>query len=251
MTSGGKENSTFTNLKKILSGEVGTVMSVGQDKAGKVRIDTAIALNEFYTDRNGKEEFVSAKRYEGGFLHFVTALDEDRDVRNRFDCDMLINNVKHVEADESKDLPEKAIIKGAIFDFRNQLLPVEFSVTNPKAIDYFEGLGVSNKEPVFTKVWGRQISETVVKKIVEENAFDDASIRTVKSSRKDYVITGAAKEPYLWDDETTLTVAELNEAITKREIQLATIKKRNDDYKASKVAPIATPSAFNGNEFNF
>ena len=52
-----------------------------------------------------------------------------------------------------------------------------------------------------------------------------------------------------WDTEETMTVAELNEAITNRETYLATIKQRQDEYKASKgAAPsIAAPAtgAFN------
>ena len=63
------------------------------------------------------------------------------------------------------------------------------------------------------------------------------------------VITGAAKEPYLWDDESTITANELNEAIQKREVDLATMKKRQDDYKASKNAPAATAPA--KGSFNF
>ena len=63
---------------------------------------------------------------------------------------MLITNVRHIEADEERSLPEKAIVKGAIFDFRKSLLPVEFTAVNPGAISYFEGLDASNSNPVFT-----------------------------------------------------------------------------------------------------
>ena len=237
----GKPNDTYTTLNNIINGTFGTYMKDGADKAVKLRVDSALGLNEFYTERNGKEELVSAKRNEGGFVHKVDALDEDEKVRNTFKADMIITGVTHVEADEEKNLPKKAIIKGAIFDFRKSLLPVEFSATNPNAIRYFESLDASFKEPVFTCVWGRQVSEVVVRQIVTESAFGEDEIREVKNSRRDFVITGAAKEPYLWDDESSITAAELNEAIQKREIDLAAMKKRQDEYKASRNASAAAP----------
>ena len=140
---------------------------------------------------------------------------------------------------KEKNIPEKVIVKGAIFDFRKALLPVEFTALNPNAMNYFEDLGASQSNPVLTKIWGRQISETVVKKTVEESAFGDAAVKETKSSRRDFVITGAAKEPYVWDDENTMTAAELTEAIANREVYLAGIKQRADEYKASKgAAPV-------------
>ena len=240
----GKPNDTYTTLNNIVNGTFGTYMKDGADKAVKLRIDSAIGLNEFYTDRNGKEELVSAKRNEGGFVHKVDALDEDEKVRNTFKVDMVINNVTRIEADEEKNIPEKVVVKGAIFDFRKSLLPVEFSATNPNAMNYFEGLGATQREPVFTCVWGRQVSETIVKQIRTESAFGEDEVREVKNTRRDFVITGAAKDPYVWDDESSITAAELNEAIQKREVDLAAMKKRNDEYKASKnrITPAAAPA---------
>ena len=249
-TSKGNPNATFTILSQIIDGTLGSVMANGADSAAKVRIDSAIGLNEFYSDRNGQEELVSAKRNEGGFVHTVAALAEDEASRNTFEADILITNVRIVDADEERNLPEKAIIKGAIFDFRKALLPIEFSAINPNAISYFEGLGASSKEPVFTRVKGRQVSETITRKITEESAFGEASVREVTSNRKDWVITWAQSDPYVWDDESTITAAELTEAMSNREVYLAGIKQRQDEYKASKgqtSAATATPAkgAFN------
>ena len=240
----GKPNDTYTTLNNIVNGTFGSYMKDGAEKAVKLRVDSALGLNEFYTERNGKEELVSAKRNEGGFVHKVDSIDEDEKVRNTFKVDMLINNVTRTEADDERNIPEKVVVKGAIFDFRKNLLPVEFSATNPNAMNYFEGLGATQKEPVFTCVWGRQVSETIVRQIVTESAFGEDEIREVKNSRRDFVITGAAKEPYVWDDESSITAAELNEAIQKREVDLAAMKKRQDEYKASKnkITPAAAPA---------
>ena len=245
----GKPNDTYTTLSNIVNGTFGTYMKDGADKAVKLRVDSALGLNEFYTERNGKEELVSAKRNEGGFVHKVDALDEDEKVRNTFKADMVITCVTHMDGDDEKGLPEKCVVKGAIFDFRKSLMPVEFSATNPNAMRYFEGLEASQKNPVFTCVWGRQVSETIVKQIRTESAFGEDEVREVKNTRRDFVITGASKEPYLWDDESSITAAELNEAIQKREVDLAAMKKRQDEYSGSKSAPKAAAPAAGG--FNF
>ena len=226
-TSKGSTNATFTTLTNIIDGKFGSIMA------------------------NGKEELVSVKRNEGGFVHVADALAEEEKTRDTFTCDMLITGVMHLDEDEEKHTPEKAIVRGAIFDFRNALLPVEFSAVNKGAIQYFEGLEASNQSPVLTKIWGRQVSETIVNTITEESAFGESSIREVKSSRKDFVITGASKEPYIWDDESTMTAVELSEAIAARETYLATLKQRQDEYKASKAAgtanaaPAPSKQAFN------
>ena len=249
-TAKGATNATFTTLMNIVDGKYGTVMANGKENAVKLRIDSALGLNEFYTDRNGQEEIVSAKRNEGGFVHVADSLAEDETMRNTFKCDMLITGVKEVEADEEKKLPAKAVVRGAIFDFRGALMPVEFSAINPNAIKYFVGLGASNATPTFTCVWGRQVSETIVREIRTESAFGEDEVREVKNTRKDFVITGASKEPYAWDDMSTLTANEVATAIAARETYLATIKQRQDEYKASKnAASAAAAPAKTG--FNF
>lgn len=249
-TSKGGVNATYSLLQNIIDGVVGTYMQDGADKAAKLRVDSAIGLNEFYTDRNGKEELVSVKTNEGGFVHTTNVLAEKETDRNTFRCDMVITQVTHIDADDERKTPEKAIIKGVVFNFRNEILPVEFTATNAGAMAYFEDLGATASNPVFTKVWGRQVSEVIKREIREESAFGEDSVREVQSTRKDFVITGAAKEPYEWDSEDTILASELTTAIANRETYLATMKQRRDEYKASKGQ--ATPAAVSSKtEFNF
>ena len=250
-TAKGSPNATYTTLENIVNGKYGSVMANGKDGAVKLRIDSAIALNEFYSDRNGQEELVSVKRNEGGFVHVVTGeLTEDEKLRSTFKCDMVITNVIRVEANEDQGTPEKVIVKGAIFDFRKALLPVEFVATNDKAMDYFEGLGATKNEPVFTCLWGRQISETITTTVTEESAFGEPSVREVKRSRKEYLITGASPDTHVWDDESTMTAEELKKAVAEREVYLAGVKARQDEYKASKNAPAVAAAPANS-AFNF
>lgn len=255
-TASGSANNTFKVLKDIIDGKYQSVTENGADKAAKFRIDSAIGLNEFFTKRDDEEVLVSAKRNEGGFIHASNDLEENVNDRNTFEADILITNVVRQEENPERGIPERVVIKGAVFDFRNALLPVEFYATNPNAMDYFEGLGASSKEPVFTKVRGRQISATTVRKIEEESAFGDTYVREIQSSRKEWIVTWAQGEPYLFDDESSITANELVAAMNQREMTVAGIKKRQDEYNASRNAtPAAAPQAQNTmakvGDFNF
>lgn len=234
VTAKGKPNNTFNVLQSIIDGKIGSVMEHGKENAGKVRIDTAIGLNEWY-DKDGN--LVSVRRNEGGFVHQVQELCEPKS-RATFNTDMVITNVRRVEADEEKETPEKVIVKGCVFDFRNALLPVEFSVYEPyapaKALDYFENLGASSSSPVFTRVQGIQVSKTIVRKTEEESAFGEAVVKETRTSQRDFVINWAQPETYEWDSEDTLLASELGEMMTAREVHLAEVKKRQDEYQASR-----------------
>ena len=251
-TKKGDTNNTFVVLSNIINGVYGSVMGNGADNAVKLRIDSAFGLNEWYDD---EDNLIVSKQNDGGFVHVVQELDATESNRNTFDCDMIITNVKEVEANEEKQLPAKAVVKGYIFDFRKNLLPVEFSATTPGAMNYFLGLEATSNSPVFTRVKGNQVSLTTQKTISEDSAFGEASVRVVTNTRRDCTISWAQKEPYTWDDEAFITAAEYSKALSEREIHIATLKKESDAYKASKnqannaLAAAAAPAATT--EFNF
>jgi len=241
-TKKGSANPTYLLLENIISGKIKNIVSDGVDTADIIKVDTSIGLNEFFTDKNGDLDFVSTKINDGGFAVKLNTLNPDDD-RNIFECDMVITNVRKLEATDTN--PEKTIIKGAVFNFRGMLLPVEFSVTDAKGQSYFEGLDISSQKPLFTKVKGKQISETIVREEVEESAFGDNYARKVKRTRKDFVVDWVAKEPYEWDSDATLTAAELTKAMKDREIYLAELKQRYTESKsAPKVAPAVSAGGF-------
>ena len=250
----GKENATYGVLKNIMeSGK--TVVADGKENATMVRLDPSIGVNDFYRDENGQEILVSAKRNEGGFAHIVTALNADEGKRNTFEADMVINGTVFMEGDEERGTSDKLVVKGCVFNFANKMLPVEFSVTNPNGIKYFENLDATAATPVFTKVWGRQINETIVTKTTEDSAFGESVVKETKKTRRDWVITGTSTTPYEFDDEATITAADLKEAIAAREIHLAETLQRHREYQAQKAnknnAFNATPSAPVAGDFSF
>jgi len=236
----GKKNATFEVLKSIIDGAK-TWITDGKDAALKLRANTAIGLNDFYT---ASGELVSAKRNEGGFLNVVKDLSPEEQ-RNSFKTDIIITSVTRVEANPEANIEEDFLkIKGAIFDFRNALLPIEF-VCRPESggMDYFESLDASPANPVYTQVWGNIVSLAVKKNIEEQSAFGTASVRTVTRTLREWQITGARPVEYDFGEEDTITAEELKKAIQDREVYLAGIKKRHDDYIASKNNSSLTPKA--------
>ncbi len=256
--SSGKPNNTFGVLKNLIENGK-TVLADGKDNASLVRIDASLGLNDFYTSRNGEETLVSAKRNMGSFVNSVTKLAEE-DARNTFECDMLINCTKYVEANEERNISEDyLVVKGAVFDFRGSLLPVEFVVHNKGGIKYFESLDASDKNPVFTKVWGKINSETIVDRREEESAFGEPSVKEFNRTVREWVITGTSRPDAVYeigDSENGITEEEIKKAKADREVYLAGVKKRSDEYQASKnsgnaggFTTAAAPAAQGG--FNF
>lgn len=235
-TKKGTKNNTFTTLKKIID-EPRTVLVDGKDNAMMVTVDTSLDLNDFYTDRNGETTLVAAKRNEGGFITIVNTLPPESD-RNRFDFDMLINGTQYVEADPERNIDKDyLIVKGAIFNFRNDIKPVELIVKNEGGIKFFESLDASPKNLIFTRVWGYINSETVVREVTEESAFGEPSVRKYTRNVREWIITGTYTQDKFYeigDAENGITEEDIKKAMADREVHLAEVKKNQEEYQASK-----------------
>ena len=169
---------------------------------------------------------------------------------------MLINGTREIEADEENGKDGYLVVKGAVFNFRNAILPVEFAVRSEGGMKYFENLDASPSNLVFTKVWGRIVSEQKEIKSVEESAFGEANEKSYTRSFKEWLITGAASETYeiAEDEEAHLKPSEIQTAMTDRNTYLADVKKRSDEYQAQKAAkPAAGAVSANvgADAFNF
>ena len=53
-------------------------------------------------------------------------------------------------------------------------------------------------------------------------------------ARREWIISGSNPETYEWDTEETITAEEMKKAMSDREIYLADIKRRQDEYQANK-----------------
>ena len=238
-TNSGKKSPTFTVLKRIIDEDKATV-SVGKDEAFKLRVDTALSLNDFYTQ---DDQLVSAKVNEGGFVSIVNSLCDEKE-RNTWEADMVITGCNIIDADPEKNINEDYMqIKGAIFNFRNEVLPVDFILRNKDGFKHFENMDASGANPTFTKVWGRINCLTKTTTVEEETAFGEAAVRTYERKVKEWEITGTPKVISYDFGGEDLTAEELTKAMQDREIKLADVKKRTEEYRAQRNAGTATPVA--------
>ena len=242
-TKSNQPNRSFTELKKIIeSGK--TWVNDGKENATIVKLTPSAALNDFYPQ--GKDELVSTQRSEGGFVTILSSASSlpsnDKHERNKFTFDALITNVTRVDADEEKGTDAYARIRCGIFNFKNDILPFTLVARKEDAINYFENLGASAKEPVFLKVWGKIVSTVVHQTKTEESAFGEASVETVNKTVREWVVTGASVEPYAYGDEKVITDEDVKKALADREVHLAEIKKRSEDYYANRGTATAAPT---------
>lgn len=238
-TKNGGANKTYAEMKKVMEGK--TILKDGLEEATKVSIDTSLALNDFVASDG---TMVSQQIHQGGFLTVVSAL-KDAGLRNSFKTDMVINNIVRVEANPEKYIDNDYVaVRGAVFDFRNTLLPVEFVVHNPEGMRYFENLDASPANPIYTCVWGKINFTNMEIQVTEESAFGEAAVNTRNRKVKQWVITGANKVPYDFGDEEVMTAAELLKATQDREVHLADVRKRKEEYAAAKASAPAPAAGF-------
>lgn len=254
-TKSGKPNATYTALSNLMTNGKRAIV-VDMDEATAVRIDASLGLNDYYSDRSGTEELVSTKRNVGSFLNIIRP-NELAPVaqRDTFKIDMLINGVQLVEANPERYINEDyLILKGATFDFRQAILPIEVVVKDPKGIQYFQNLNISPAEPVFTCVWGHINMQTVKSRKEEESAFGEAAVVEYSRTIREWVVNGTLMPDAVYpigDEVMGITKEDIQKAMADRNVYLADVKRRADDYKASKATTIGSQTVPSPEDFNF
>lgn len=244
-TNNDKPNVTYANLKKIMEGK--TWVKDGKEAALKVRLNPSAALNDFYPQ--GGDQLVSQQRNEGGFASIVTDLKPEGEGRQKFTFDTVITGVTLVEADPEKNIVnDYAKINCVIFNFMNGILPFTLVAKSKGAINYFMGLDASPSNPVYTQVWGEIVCTTIKVERTIESAFGEPTVDVSERQAKEWVITGAKPEPYIFGEEDTITAEELSKAIADRNVYLEEVKTRAKEYYKSQGNAVA--SSANGPALN-
>ena len=231
VTKQGKPNITYQNLKRIIDSGKTWVLD-GKDAATKVRLAPAAALNDFYPQ--GQDQVVSQQRCEGGFVTIINELQPEGSLeRNSFKEDMIITSFQRIE-DPNGENPDYGRLRGVVFNFRNDILPYDMVIRNPAGVNYFEAQDISKKNPLFINVRGSIVSTVVKETKTIESAFGEPTVDVVEKRQREWLVAQAGPTPYEWDNEETITAAELKEKIQDREVYLANEKKRSAEYYASK-----------------
>lgn len=235
----GKPNDTYNVLSQIIENDV-TWEKNGKEAAPQVRIDGDIEVNDFL-GRNG--EMVEAKGVRGSFVHFASGsfgLNSDENKRNTFEADMLITATIPQEPEGGESYLN---LRGYVFAYRNALVPVTFSIHIPAGITYFEKCDISNDNPLLTKVWGNIVSTTQEIKTEVESAFGGSQVNVTTRTLRAWDVTGCAVEPYEWNDEATITVADFQNLLADREQVKAEAKRRAEERNNSAAGSAGFPSS--------
>ena len=240
-TAKGNANKTYDTLLQIInSGK--TVIKDGKENALKVKLENvSLALNEFFSNRTGEKELVSAKENNGGFISIVSELDPNEEKRAKFECDMFITGYKDIDGNEERGIQPHAEISGWAFNFKGDPLPVTFKIRSERGINYFSSLDINEHNPIFTLVRGVLNSSTRVYRKEIESAWGETEVEEQVYTNKEWTVTSSLPETYPLDDaENGITPADVAELKAAREKTIAEIKARQEAYEASKAGQADT-----------
>lgn len=232
----GKENETYTILKALINGAP-TWEKDGKNKATKLRIQGDVEVNDFM-GRDGN--MVETKQVRGGFTHYAN--DGFRDKRNNFETDMLITSTNLVEVENGNNYMN---ISGYVFNFRNDFIPVTYTLTNEAGIKYFESLDISMNDPYYVYVWGKIVSTTQRVEHQVETAWGAPQVEYTTRTLRMWEMEGCAPESYDFNDESTMTLAEFKQGLENREQQKAEAKARQEARNTSPAGKSGFPAASN------
>ena len=221
----GKPNTTYSFLEQIIN-ENNTYEMNGAS-ATKIRIDGDIECNDFVT-REG--EMASPKRVRGSFAH-----PETGDIATvgcaKFKADILIEGYREVEVENGDNYGQ---IRGYVFNFKNDFLPVDLTIRTKPGMGYFEKADISVSEPMLTKVWGNIVCTTIENRTETENAFGAPTVNVTTRTLRAWDIEGASVEPMEFGDEDYMTAADVTKGKADREQHLAEVRANHDEYQKSK-----------------
>lgn len=228
----GKNNQTYNVLDQIINNGA-TFTEVGTN-ATKVSVTGSIDTNDFLS-RDGN--MVCAKRVAGSFCNIVQSISGNP---AKFEADILINATREREVEGGDDYLE---IDGYCFNFRGNLLPVTLSCVNPKGIQYFESKDISKNDPLFTKVWGEIVSTVVKREETIESDWGEPQVTVSSRTFTAWNITAMKSYEAGFDDDSTITKAELEEAEKVRIEYVAAEKARQEEYRNSQNGNAGFPTA--------
>lgn len=223
----GKDNPNYAFLANLIeqneNGTLKTFEKCGTD-AEKVTVTGDISLNEFVDQ---EDNFVAVKQIRGSFIGNMTARDS---MGAFFDCEALISNAAVREVEDGEDY---MTIGGYVFNFRKELLPIQFTVRIPGGIQFFENREVSSKNPFLGKVSGEIVS-TIVNVSRDESDVDGfGEVKPTTRTIRGWDVS-SARETMEFNDEDTLTLDELKKLVAERADHEAEIRKQQEERRAQR-----------------
>lgn len=224
----GNDNETYKLLKRIITSD--DVYEKVGNRAIKVRVDAQFEPN-VYKNRAG--EIVCNTQIGASFVHELNPGEGLGMNPAKFAVDMVIGTAGEREFANGGSIFE---LRGYVFNWRQDLVPITFTVAGEDGRKYFE----DQEYPMFTNLWGDIESEIVVsqKESTVVSAFGAPQVETTERQVMRWNVKGAAPEPYEYDDESGITKAEMKEKVLAHETYIAQQTERINNRNAA-------PSVYN------
>lgn len=219
----GKPNSKYEELSRLLDSN--NTFEQNGTSADKIRVNGALQTNDFYT-REG--ELASPKRIAGGFVHALNTPISDTPATFNIDCVLS----KCVETERENEEPY-VTLSGYCFNFRDEIFPFDVNVRSQAGMDYFLGEDISSNNPMVTTIKGNIVNQQIKREETIESAFGEPVVQTSVRNARSWDVTWAAPEPLEWDDESSITKAELKKALQERTERIEADKKQADEWRAN------------------
>lgn len=237
----GNPNATYETLMKIIQDGPDKTLEhcIDKSQVNRVRIDGAMELNDYY-DR--EDNLRSPKRVRGSFAHLLGPTEQVGDPSQaiQFKFDVILFDASLREVENGNDY---YAVRGYTFAFNNAILPIDLTVCE-KGVPFFEKLGIDQENPYFGNVWGIIKSNTVVVQQEQDDSdigFGELMVQSTTRSFRSWEITGAMQPQELSED--TITLEELQEGLKQREVYLAGVKQRAEEWRASQQGQQGFPAS--------
>lgn len=188
----GSENPTYTLLKRIIASN--DVYEQVGSRAIKVRVDAQFEPNVYKNSRTG--EVVTTTQIGGSFVHELNPGESFGANPAKFNVDMVIGSAHEREFANGGSVFE---IKGYVFNWKQDLVPITFTVAGEDGRKYFEDN--EGDFPMFTNVWGNIESEVVTsQRETQASAFGAPQVEMTERHVMRWNIVGSSPEPYDYDE---------------------------------------------------
>ena len=208
----GKANRQYEIMAEMIAGNYKTVVANG-DSATWVNI-TGSFDTSYFMPRGEKDidNMACSQRMRGAFINNYTS--SKKEYKNSWNVDMLITNVRSVDADEEKGLAAYVEVKGYwIDDYNERVADLKLQARDEAAMAYISGLEASKDVPYYVNVRGglRKVERVSIRK----NAFGEDEKETYSSTQ--YVITAMDPDPYDFYDDSIMGEAAYKELVDSLE----------------------------------
>lgn len=200
----GKENRNYVIMADMINGDYATVVKEGN---GADWITVSGQIDTSYFMPRGEKDIdnmVFAQKLRGSFIN----PNNKKEYKNSWSVDMLITNIRQIEADEEKGLAAYVEVKGYwINDYREMLCDLKLQARKEAAMAYISGLEASLKAPYYVNVRGGL--QDVSRVVTRRNAFGEDEHETYSSTQ--YCITAMDPDSFDFYDDSIMGEEKYNE----------------------------------------